>query len=155
MGRYRISCTHLLMSAISYFLYLSRKRRDIYIVNCFLDLRSYIAKSTASFIKTTYLNAGLSACKVCCFCHILTKIVPYWHVVVKPRNMKYHDNPSGPWRVVPCGQMKGRTYGYDEASIRYCFAKLTCSMFRVLIKCIYYFKKTNKCISIYNCNFIS
>jgi hypothetical protein len=36
----------------------------------------------------------------------------------KYSNTKFHENPSGGSRVVPCGQMKGRT-GHGEANSRF------------------------------------
>jgi hypothetical protein len=59
--RYHFSCTYLVKGEISYFLYLSRKRRDFWIVICFLRLSLYLAENAFyphykdQFHKCTYV----------------------------------------------------------------------------------------------------
>lgn len=151
MAWYLISFTFLVNGEISYFQYSSPNERNIVFPLLVSQEARYLHRQLFfrpqvvhfkehSFIYKDNSHKCTLVCtqSVCCFCHILTKIVLYWHVVIKSRNMKHHDNPFGPRRVVPRRQRKGQTHGYDEASIHYCFAKLTCSMFRALIICIFF-----------------
>ena len=45
-SRYRVRCTYLVKGEISYFVYWSRKRRDVYFVSCSLGLIRYLPENT-------------------------------------------------------------------------------------------------------------
>jgi len=45
-SRYRFRCTYLVKGEISYFVYWSRKRRDVYVVSCSLGLIWYLPENT-------------------------------------------------------------------------------------------------------------
>ena len=54
-----------------------------------------------------------------CSCQILTKFEFSLHIFEKYSNTKFYDNASRGSRVVPCGQMDGRTNEHDEANSRF------------------------------------
>jgi len=65
-SRYRVRCTYLVKGEISYFVYWSRKRRDVYVVRCSLDLIWYCTSQRAQYKDQTHKNTsvGRTPCKV-------------------------------------------------------------------------------------------
>jgi hypothetical protein len=51
-------------------------------------------------------------------CQILMKLQFSRQIFEKYSNIKFNENPSSESRVVPCGEMDGRTDRNDEANSR-------------------------------------
>jgi hypothetical protein len=60
-----VACDFFVNDEISCFSYVSRKRRDAWIVICFFDLCSY-PKITASISKDGYVTMRTESCRVFC-----------------------------------------------------------------------------------------
>jgi hypothetical protein len=50
---------------------------------------------------------------------ILTKLEFYRQAFEEYSNIKFHENPSGGSRVVPCGRADGQTDVHDEGNSRF------------------------------------